>query len=290
VVDRAGNSSTTITRNFARDHVAAPILSSIGLAATFYTVGAPANFTLFGADDLEIIEGDISVSYPNDKLVVATIEGITYPLAAVGGALRWDALLNTSVLGQSITVPNLLGRIDWTCTGAGTPYASCVGADLMAPTAAQYNNVNTSDDGQNPDSARAVAYDVASNNSNSVATGMLSVQTNDVAQQWTGVGADILRWKILSTAAGNVVAEHMASTSITAPYFDQVFLARTNAGATELRICGTFPAPVLTDNGLNRFWTYTVAKPTGTAQCAAGGNWFVVGMKNGAALITIGLP
>lgn len=295
IVDRAGNSSTTITRNFARDHVAAPVLSSIGLSAAIYTVGQPANFFLFGADDLEIIEGDVAISYPNDKLVVGTLEGITYPLAAVGGALRWDALLNTSVLGGTITVPALLGRIDFTCTGAGTPYASCVGADLIAPTAANYNTVNGTNDGQNPDSARAVAYDVASNVSNAVATAFLTVQTNDVAQQWAGVGADVLRWRIISTAAGQVVAEHMASTSITAPYFDQVFLARADAGATELRICATFANtpptnPALTDNGLNRFWTYTITKPAAAAPCGTGGLWYVVGMKNGAALISIGVP
>jgi hypothetical protein len=82
----------------------------------------------------------------------------------------------------------------------------------------------------------------------------------------------------------------MATTSITAPYFDSVLLGRADAGATEIRICGTFTAPLLTDNGLNRFWTYSIAMPTGTAQCAAGGNWFAIGVKNGAALITIGLP
>jgi hypothetical protein len=285
VVDRAGNSSSTITRNFAQDHLAAPTLSSIGLAAAFYTVGAQGDFFLFGSDDLEIIEGDVSVSYPNDKLVVATLEGITYSLANIGGAARWDATLNTLVAGQTISVASLLGRIDFTCTGAGTPYASCAGADAVATVAAEFNNVAATDDGQNPDSVRAVAYDVASNVSNAVATAILAAQTNDVAQQW--VGADLLSWRILSTA-GPITAEHMASTSITAVYFDVVHLARADAGGTELRICGNFGAPELTDNGVNRFWTYSMTTPS-SGTCATGGLWYVIGLKNGAALITQGM-
>ena len=62
VVDRAGNASTQIVRNFAQDHLLAPTLSSIGVATVFYTAGQPASFFLFGSDDLEIIEGDLSVS------------------------------------------------------------------------------------------------------------------------------------------------------------------------------------------------------------------------------------
>jgi hypothetical protein len=47
---------------------------------------------------------------------------------------------------------------------------------------------------------------------------------------------------------------------------------------------------VLTDNGLNRFWTYTITKPAAGAQCFAGGNWYAVGLKGAAALVTQGQP
>lgn len=297
VVDRAGNASAAIVRNFARDHVAAPSLASIGASTPLFTAGATANFFVFGSDDLEIIEGDLAISYPNLGLIAASIEGITYPLANIGGAARWDGLLNNIVTAQTIGVASLLGRVDFTCTAAAAPYASCAGADAVATTAANFNTVNTTNDGQNPDSARAAAFDVSSNVSGSVATGLLTAQTTDVAQQW--VGADLITWKIISTAATTVVVEHKASTSITAPFFDSVFLVRDNdpiAGlpstGTELRVCGTFPAPVLTDNGVNRFWTYTITKPIIGQQCfgPATGNWYAVGIKSAAALVTQAVP
>jgi hypothetical protein len=291
VTDRAGNAATAIVRNFAQDHVAAPSLASIGASVPLYTAGAVAPFFVFGSDDLEIIEGDLSVSYPNLGLITATLEGITYPLSQINGTnpgVRWDALLNNIVTAGTISVPNLLGRVDFTCTGAAAPYASCGAADGVATVAAQFDNINATDDGQSPDSVRAVAYDVASNASGSVASGLLSIQTSDVAQQW--VGADLITWQVLTPTAATITARHMASTSITAPYFDSVALARINAGGTDLRICGTFAAPSLTDNGFNRFWTYTITKPTGTAQCAAGGNWYAIGFKGAAALVTQGQP
>jgi hypothetical protein len=291
VTDRAGNAAPAILRNFAQDHLAAPSLASIGASVPLYTAGSAAAFFVFGSDDLEIIEGDITMSYPNLGLITATIQGLTYPLAQINGTnpgVRWDNLLNNIVTAGTISVPTLLGRVDFTCTGVATPYASCTGADSVATTAGQFDTVNGTDDGQSPDSVRAVAYDVASNASNSVASGLLSIQTSDVAQQW--VGADLRAWQVLTPTGANVVARHMASTSITAPYFDTVLLVRANAGATDLRVCATFPAPVLTDNGVNRFWTYTIIKPTGTAQCAAGGNWYALGIKGAAALLTQGVP
>jgi len=288
VVDRAGNQSTAIVRNFAQDHLAAPALASIGPSTPLYTAGQPANFFLFGSDDLEIIEGDLAISYPNLGLITGTLEGITYPLANIAGAARWDALLNNIVTAGTIGVSNLLGRVDFTCTGAGAPYASCAGADAVATVAAEFNTVAGTNDAQNPDSVRAVAYDVANNASNAVAAGLLTAQTTDVAQQW--VGADLITWRVLTPTGATVQAVHMASTSITAPYFDSVLLARIDAGGTELRVCGTFPAPALTDNGVNRFWTYTITKPTGSQQCAAGGNWYAIGLKNAAALVTQGQP
>jgi hypothetical protein len=36
-------------------------------------------------------------------------------------------------------------------------------------------------------------------------------------------------------------------------------------------------------------YTYVVTKPTAPAPCSAGGLWYLVGIKNGAALVTIGM-
>jgi hypothetical protein len=300
VTDRAGNAAPTITRNYAIDQYAAPVLSSIGPGAIFYTAGTPAGFFLFGSDDLEIIDVNLALTYPGMNAITATLTSVTKPLSSITGCARWDATLCNILAGATATDPYLFGRVDLTCSGAGTPYASCLAADALPPTTSQFDNVDTdantifSDDDKNPTGVSAIAFDVASQPSGSVAAGLLTAQTNDVAMQW-GAGADIITWKITSTAGTTVIAEHKASTSITATYFDFVYLARANAGATALVVCAQFAQnpvinPVLTDNGVNRFWTYTISKPTGTAPCVAGGNWYAIGVKAGAALVTQGLP
>ena len=290
-VDRAGNAGAGYIRYYAIDQYAPPVLASIGASTPLYTAGQPAPFFLFGSDDLEIIEADLSVGYPNMGTVTGTLVSITKPLSAIAGAARWDNILTNILTAQTVSDPFFFGRLDFTCTGAGAPYGSCAAADgkstnLVAPL---YNNAGPTfvDDEQNPTTVGAIAYDVASQPSGLVTTALLTAQTTDVAEQWSG--ADLVSWKVITPTGTTVQAEHKASTSIVAPFFSGAYLARINAGATSLIVCGAFPAPTLTDNGVNRFWTYTLTKPT-TGPCAAGGNWYAIGAKGAAGLVTQGQP
>ncbi len=284
VIDRAGNAATTITRNFARDHLAPPTLAAIGASTPLYTAGQPANFFLFGSDDLEIIEADLAVTYPNLP------HTITKPLSAIAGAARWDAVLTNILTATTVTDPFFFGRIDVTCSGAGAPYAGCAVVDGKTAVAAQYNTIGTfTNDEMNPGNVSAIAYDVASEVSGSVGTALLTAQTSDVAEQWSG--ADLIAWKILpaSIPTSTLMAEHMASTSIVAPFFSTALLVRGDVtpGPATVIVCGAFPAPTLTDNGLNRFWTYSIAKPAATSPCGlATGDWGAIGVKGAAGLLT----
>jgi hypothetical protein len=278
VVDRAGNASTAIVRNFAVED-AAPLLSSIGLTSTFYTATQPANFYLFGQDDLEVLSTDLTVTYPGFPV------GVTYPRTAAG--TPWDATLSNLVTGAQTQIGYWMGRVDMTCTGAAAPYASCAVAGGVT-VAAEYNNVGLfTNDEKNPTAVTATAYDLAQHASNTFTTGMLTAQTNDVAQKWVGAGIDLIGWRVFNLTATTVQAEHKASTSITEPYFDAVVLVK-NDGVNAI-VCGAFAAPVLTDNGLNRFWTYTASLPTALAApwCAVAGTWHAVGVKAGAGLVTL---
>lgn len=282
VVDRAGNASTKIQRNYAIDQYAAPVLSALLPGAVTYTAGQPAVFNIYGTDDLEIIEADLTVTYPGFAPT------LTYPLNALSNGVRWDATLNTPVTSSAITINSWLARLDMTCSGAAAPYASCAAVDALPATLTQFNNVGGgTNDEKNPTGVSAVAYDVGSNASAPIAQALSTLITNDVAHQWP-VSADILTWRVSSTTAPTIQAEHKASTSISQPYFDSVVLVK-NAGGTNAIICGTFTAPVLTDNGLNRFWTYSISKPT-SGPCNVAGNWHAVGIKNNAGLVTNGVP
>lgn len=281
IVDRAGNASLSVDRNFAVDQYAPPVLSAILPASVNYVAGQPAAFNIYGTDDLEIIEADLTVTYPGFPV------GVTYPLNAVSGAARWDALLNNTVTASSLSIGSWLGRVDMTCSAAAAPYAGCAAVDGITTVSAEYNNVGgATNDEKNPTGIAAVAYDVGSNASAPVSQALSSLITNDVAEQWSA--ADIITFKVTSTA-GPIVVEHKSTTSISVPYFSAVALARID-GSGNAVICGVFPAAVRTDQGLNRFWTYTTAKPT-TGPCfTAAGNWHAIGLKNNAALVTNGAP
>jgi hypothetical protein len=297
VIDRAGNPSGAITQNYAIDQYAAPVLASVGPAAIFYTAGQPANFFLFGSDDLEIVEADLILTYGG--IVTAGDPGlltITKSLNAIAGAARWDATLTNILAGAAAIDPFFIGRIDRTCTGAGAPYASCAAAD-GATLAAEYNNVDTDvdalfeDDDKNPTMVGAQAYDVASQVSGVVNAGLLTAQTNDVAEQWSSdvSAAQLVSWAVVTPTGATVQAVWVTTSSTVPPYLDSAHLARIDVGGTTLVTCGAFPAPLRQDNGLQRIFTYTFTTPT-TGPCAVGGLWYAVGVKGGAALVSQGQP
>jgi hypothetical protein len=307
VVDRAGNISPPLLRNYAIDQYAAPVLAGIGSSAPFYAPGAPAPFFLFGSDDLEIVEADLTVNFPG---MAAGQTGVIYPAAFVGA--RWDAILTNILAAAPVSVSYWLSRFDQVCSAAGVPYASCPAVNELPAIASEFNNVDTDgdlvfeDDDKNATLVGAVALDVASQPSNlgvPVTTGLISAQTTpDVAEPWSSQPIPAppslpISWRVLTPTGTTIVAEHRVSTSVIAPFFEFVYLAREYDLDGDLvfeskRICGTFPAPVLSDNGLNRFWTYTISTPTGTAQCtqAGGGNWLAIGVVGGAALATVPVP
>lgn len=293
VIDRAGNSSGAITRNYAIDQYAAPTLVSIGPSSIFYTAGQPANFFIFGSDDLEIIEADLILTYGG--MATATDAGlvtVTKSLSAIAGAARWDGTLTNVLAGATVTDPFFIGRVDRTCSGPLDPYPSCTVVDSAAATA-DYNNVGPlTNDAKNPTNVGALAYDVASQPSGVVNAGLLTAQTNDVAEQWSSAtSAALVSWAVVTPTGTSVQARWVTTSSVTPPYLDSAHLARIDAGGTSLVTCGAFDIPVRTDIGSVRVYTYTITKPT-TGPCTAAGmgNWYAVGVKGGAALVSQGQP
>ncbi len=285
VTDRAGNASTPILRNFAKDDLAGPNITGLGFSPGFYTPAAPASFGISANDDLEVIDGTLLVTQPN----IQAFAGLRYPFGSLAGlGTRWDAAFSNVLNGQALTIPSFIFRVDGVCTAATVPYASCPAlVGTVNTVSAEYLAGST----RLPTAMSADVTDVGSNPS-SGAIGpvpMLTTQfspSTGIAEPW--VAADLITWTG-SVSGANAVAIHMASTSILVPFFDSVGLWRVSiAGA--LTYCGvTFPAPTLTDNGLNRFWTYVTPIPT-TGVCTgaafAATTWRAVGFSGGAALVS----
>jgi hypothetical protein len=267
VTDRAGNATPAYVRNWLTDDQAAPTITFATFAATFYAPGQPADFVIFGADDLEVITAAFTVDYPT----IYGQLGLQYDFAV---GQRWDGLnpyssaaFNNAVTGVNVQVPSLLGRLDFTCSGAGAPYASCAVADALPVTLTEYNHVDGTNLSQMPVSVTPIHFEDAGMNLSAAAAPILfnPLQFSaSTAAPWSPVAApDIDFWRIIGGT--QLSAQHTASTSIEDPFFTSVLLVLNDAGT--LLVCGAFPAPVLTDNGINRFWTSTLAYPATGTQC-----------------------
>lgn len=296
--DRAGNTSTTIARNFAADHLLVPNITGLGFASAFYTPGAAAPFGFSANDDLEVIDATVAVTM---NIPTGAGTALRYPFGSLSPlGTRWDATITNVVNGAAASIGYFLFRVDEMCTAAATPYAACpapAGAPYIttskppvvvgdtATTNLQYNNAGGNNLGKLPTSVSANVNDVAGQPAAApIAAPMLPSQFSPavgINQQWAA--ADLIAWSGSTTAvAGSIVATHVASTSIVVPYFDSASL--WGLVGTEWVFCSTYPAPVLTDNGSHRFWTYTVAVPGAATPCAGVATFRVMGTKAGAGL------
>jgi hypothetical protein len=309
LTDRAGNSVTIVDRNYIVDQIPVaglPTIAFLSYAQTFYAPGTDANFVIFGADDLEVINATVTMDYP-------TIAGTLNIQHTNAVGARWDGLnpfdamaFTTAITGVSFTVPSVLGRYDFTCDGgAGSPYTSCAAvANTITPTVGEFNTDLALAFGDARDllpvSSTPTMFEDAGGNlglpgaavpfnvlqwSDTTRAPWLDDRDNDLNQ-------DLITWRIFTNGT-SYFAEHMAPTSIEQPFFDATALVLNDAGT--ILTCGLYPAPVLTDNGVNRFWTYTLPIPGVTTLCGAakvanpGATYHAVGILDNAALISQGI-
>ncbi len=298
VVDRAGNSSPTVGKNYAVDQVAGPNITGLGFATALYTPGNPAPFGFSANDDLEIIDGTLAVS---QLIPTGGATALRYPLGTLTPlGTRWDATLTNVLNGQNASIPYFIFRVDEMCSATATPYANCPDPTGLAynPLGAPYITTSKlavvdaaqylSGAAHLPTSVSANVDDVAWQVAGApISAPMLNTQfspNTGISEQWTG--ADIISWDLdLVSTPGTAIARHVASTSIVVPFFDNASLWRLYG--TEWVNCGAFPAPALTDNGQHRFWTYTLTVPTtGACSLGGGGGYRAMGTKVGAGLFT----
>ena len=295
VTDRAGNSSGTVDRNYVRDDVAAPVAAGI-LPQVPINAGSPAQFLVLASDDVEVIGAQVFITQP----IPTGGNGLLYA-PSLGLGVRWDAIL-TQTVSSTTSIPNFLFRVDQSCNGAASPYASCPAPTPAALTFAPLTT-NPADYPTGlaslPTQVSSRFFDPAeqfsSTSTNPLSPNMFNPSTG-ASQPWST--ADIISWSA-SLVGGNVVAIHQASTSIVLPFFSAVSLWRLDL-ANQWVFCGDFPNnpgsgpafnPNLTDNGTTRFWNYTLPQPTtgsctGSTFAPATTGYRVMGISGPAGLFT----
>lgn len=304
-VDRAGNQSTAITRNWAID-LAAPSTSFLAPAQTTYTPGQAAAFNIWAQDDLEVLNSYLSITYPG---MGPPATGLTYPYGSVNTlaiSLPWPTNLpiDAIVAQKTISIPNILGRVDESCTGAGVPYPSCGATPgSKATVSADYNwdlNMNAAvanNAAKAPVGVITNVQDIAGRDGLTGAAFSFSIATpmGSVAEQWSGA-TDIDTWTLVSGTAScpatSVCADQKTQSSNGLAYFQSVYLMRLNTTLNRWVLCGNMTVGALpqVDNGIYRIWRYSTTTPTSGACVGAGFTfWRALGVKNGAGLFSLSL-
>jgi hypothetical protein len=298
--DMAGNVGY-LARNFVVDQEFGPTLTKVLNPGT-YTPGQNGTFQFFGGDDFEadMVQvgmtysttiGDINLWYPEQQIdPTADPYDMTYP---------YDEL---SPFNYSAGFPGagILGRVDFTDGAGGLTTIANVDSPHDADADAEvedmlpwqlFGNVTkdivgnpTADPPIGPETF--VSYDFGG-------------WTDTVPEPWTDELPDFLHFLILdkdnapvldfSGTWSNVVAEHMTTKSVVAPFFDAVFLFH-NDGVGNVRACAPMAVLTRTDEGVNRYYRYTIAsadeKNIPDFCSAGGGTLHAVGIKGAAALVT----
>lgn len=306
VIDRAGNQSDAIVRNFAID-LSAPATSFLAPAQTSYTAGQAAAFNIWATDDLEVLNSYLSVTYPG---MGPPATGLTYPygsLSTLTISLPWpsNSPIVATAAQQQISIPNILGRVDESCTGAATPYPNCPATPgSKTPVSADYNwdlNLNAAvanDAAKAPVGVITNVQDIAGRDGLTGAAFSFSIATpmGSVAEQWSAA-AEIDTWTLqpagtLSCPSLSVCADQKTQTSNGLQYFSSVGLWRLNTVINRWVYCGDMTAQALpqVDNGVYRIWRWTKTVPTSGACVGAGFTfWRALGIKNGAGLFSLSL-
>ncbi|MSR03316.1 MAG: hypothetical protein EXR94_11355 [Gemmatimonadetes bacterium] len=276
VTDRAGNVSSTFTREFAKDDLARPNITALALGQATLTPGAAAIFKVWGSDDLEVIEGSLLVNYDNDN--DGTVEhSIRYPYSLFPIGTRWNASLTTTITGSELTIASLIGRVDSVDVTDSLPFAlaSYATGGKAAPDSVY---ANLRDVGSQVDATPiGIALDSLTQfSAKTVAAWQLTSGIFDAASNrtWSGV-----------VSGDNLVATQRTGLGVTAAYFTSVTLYGVLSG--ELVNCGSMGTATMADNGVYRTWQYSVAEPEDGDDCYGATDWYVGGVKGNAVLLSV---
>jgi hypothetical protein len=317
VIDRAGNQSVAIVRNFVYD-IGTPNMTGIGFQTTPYVQGQAGAFSFSANDDLNITDAQVGFNYNG---LIAPAVGILFPYqsAAVvegdGFGILWPTVKSklAFVLNAATASAPVIFRIDQTCAFNGNPYPSCdVGTwgPGSRPVIDEYNtNLNGGGVLTNaqklPQFVLANVRDQVDHESLTGAVGaLLNTQftpSTGIAAPWglasniPPVGLDIANWTLASVGS-SFVATHKTRSSNGLSVFSSVHLFRFNAVTNVWTHCAVYTNPTAPtiDNGSFRTWTYSTVSPetlpVANNPCHSGngvaGGWQAVGVINGAALGT----
>jgi len=278
-VDRAGNESVHFTYNWLVDDDAGPVTTAITPVTTSFAPGAPAMFNVWGSDDLEVTELGFDMLYPTSMGDIAFFYG-GQPVAAD----RWDNVFYNLLAGDQYGVSTIWGRIDFTDDDGAVPgtmvYAP--GEDALPTDVSVFLS---EDAGYNPGQDPQASWTFIE-----YAFGGWDSVTE---APWPDANLDFFT---ITDDGEDYVVEHIGDSSVDAFIMDEVWLVVLDPNTLPdqmMTICAMKDGSdnVNTDNGTNRFYTYTFdypleGNPCYAADLPAGASIHAVGVKSDALLVT----
>jgi hypothetical protein len=303
---------------------ALPNITGIGFQTTLYAGGSPAQYDFSANDDLELKEGQVTLQYlgaagpcgaacasGTGVAFLGPMGGVIYPYGTAAyttpafGA-PFDGTITNVLNAQALTLSYYIVRYDITTVAAFVPGAAPSGNVAGFTSSEIQSNIIAN--------VRDIAYQQAA-----VPIGPTPILNTQIADRVGGAagapayGAGLngmIDFRIVGLAGGIVTVRDAATSSVAAPFCDRVDIyeavdaggaapagANTmtandaslgDAAGDGLRWRQTIAAaPVLTDNGFQRFWTYTstsLALPTGMP--AATGLYVAACLRSGSALLS----
>ncbi len=263
IVDRAGNTSSTLSKTVAVD-VAQPLITGIGFPATL-TGGASVSFVPNATDELEVLDGALGLKYPGMTAGAANTDTLYFPRsffadykAPFSGAPLSNVVGGLGTFGAAgLTLPiNFLRGIDSVAT-----------ADSLAPVALS--------GGYKPTAVVAQVFDIRAYTSSAVVFTtppfVSAFQGAAILPGQVPAGAVISslgaggKWYIfdVGTTGSAIQARAKTSTVVTNVPFPQVAFYRLTAPGRWVYL-GKVDAvpgtnPTIFDQGADRFWTYTLS-------------------------------
>lgn len=266
IVDRAGNTSSTVSKTVAVD-VAQPLITGIGFPATL-TGGASVAFVPNATDELEVLDGALGLKYPGMTAGVANTDTLYFPRsffadykAPFSGSPLSNVVGGLGTFGAAgLTLPiNFLRGIDSVAT-----------ADSLAPVALSA--------GYKPTAVVAQVFDIRAYTSSAVTFTtppfVSAFQGATILPGQVPAGAVITslgtggKWYIfdVGTTGSTIQARAKTSTVVTNVPFPQVAFYRLTAPGRWVYL-GKVDAvagsnPTIFDQGADRFWTYSLSGVT----------------------------
>lgn len=269
-VDRAGNVSATISKTIAVD-ILAPQITGVGIPASLVG-GATIAFTPTGTDDLEVIDGSLTLRYPGMGGVAAGDSLLYFPRTnfadyktPFSGAPLANVIGLSGQFGAAgLTLP--IGFLRTIATVDADSTAPALAASIKPDTVgAQLHDIKSGSALPAPIGSAAVDADTSNTIFVNILAGLI---TGPTTNPWPAALGDTTTaiWSIFGggTTGSQIEARARTSTVITNAPFPQVAFFRQNATTGQWvylgRVVSNPPTnPTIFDQGGNRFWTYRLS-------------------------------